>query len=77
MQEVQGLISWFVGVGQMEEGCRLSKTVFGGGKMCGKRRDKRMFRFYDSMFAVEQNAAGKSRMMCGCERWWTLAVENS
>lgn len=43
VQEVQSLITWFVGVGQMGEGCRLSKTVFGGGKMCGKRRDKRMF----------------------------------
>lgn len=31
----------------------------------------------DSVFAAKRNVGGESRMMCGCERWWTLRLGNS
>ena len=51
----------------MGEGCGLSKIGSGGGKLCGIRRDNRMFLFYDSVFAAGGNVAGNGRMMRGCE----------
>lgn len=31
----KSLVSWFAGVVQMKEGCRLLKMGSGGGKLCG------------------------------------------
>lgn len=56
----KGLVSWSVRAGQMGEGCGLLKIGSGGGKMCGIRRENRMF-------AAGGNVAGNARMMGGCE----------
>lgn len=59
------LVSWFVGVGQMREGCGLLKIGSGRGKLRTTRKENRMF-------AAGGNVAGNSRMVGGCE--WSRAL---